>query len=154
MCSLASDDFLKVLHLRLLVVVGQHVEDFLAGLGHEVTVVVDSLAADSPGEVQVLLHDGHAARVDGAQVGIFEQTGKVALSGILESEKGRRLEAELGVNAVTDCTDESLERCLGYQELHRFLISLYLPNSDCARSESALLLLDTTLSGSGLLLGL
>ena len=153
MCSLANDDLLKVLQLILLVVVGKHVEDFLAGLGLEVTVVVEALPADSPGEVQVLLHDGDAVRVDGAEVGVFEQTGEVALSGILEGQKGRGLEAELGVNAVTDCADKSLERSLGEHELHRFLIALYLPNSDCAGSKPALLL-DTTLSGSGLLLGL
>ena len=87
-CSLTNDDFLEVLELILLVVVGELIEDFLAGLGLEVAVVVEALAANSSGEVKILLQDCHAVGVDGAEVGVFEEAGQVALSGILEGQKG------------------------------------------------------------------
>lgn len=35
----------------LLVVVGEHIEDFFAGLWLEVTMVVEALSADATGEV-------------------------------------------------------------------------------------------------------
>ena len=47
--------------------------------------------------------------MDGTEVGIFEETGKIALGSLLEGQEGRALEAELGVNTVTDGTDETLE---------------------------------------------
>ena len=56
----ADDDLLELLELVLLVVVGELIEHLVAGLGLEVTVVVESLSADSAGELQVLLHHGHS----------------------------------------------------------------------------------------------
>lgn len=58
--SLAEDDFLKVLHAVLLLVVGKHIEYFLTGLGLEVTVVVEALTADATGQIEILLHHGHS----------------------------------------------------------------------------------------------
>ena len=97
----------------LLVVVGEHIEDFFAGLWLEVTMVVEALSADATGEVQVLFQDGHTSGVDGTEVGIFEETCEVAFGSLLKGQEGRALEAELGVNTVTDGTDETLEGGLG-----------------------------------------
>ena len=71
-CSYTNDDLLKVLELILLVVVGELMEDLLAGLGDEVTVVVEAFTANSSGEVKVLLQDCNSVSVNGAEVGIFE----------------------------------------------------------------------------------
>ena len=74
--------------MLLLVVVGEHVEDLLAGLGLEVAVVDEALAADSARQLEVLLHHGHAVGVDGAQVRVLKEAGQVALGGLLEGEEG------------------------------------------------------------------
>ena len=51
--------------------------------------------------------------MDGTEVGIFEETCEVAFGSLLKGQEGRALEAELGVNTVTDGTDETLEGGLG-----------------------------------------
>ena len=43
-----------------------------------------SLSPDSPGELDVLWHDGHTLGVDGAQVGVLEQPDQVGLTGLLK----------------------------------------------------------------------
>ena len=153
-CSLsADDDLLELFHLILLVVVGQLIEDLVAGLGLEVSVVVEALAADSAGKVHILLHHGHSVGVDGAQVGILEETGQVALSCLLKGKEGGRLEAELAVDTVADGSDEALEGSLGKHEGGGLLVSLDLSESNGTGSESSLGL-DSTFSRDGLLLGL
>lgn len=152
MCSL--NELLELLHLLLLVEVGELVEDLVAGLGLKVAVVVESLPADSSGELEVLLLDGHSLGVDGAQLGILEETGQVALGGFLEGQEGLGLESELAVDALADGADESLEGGLGQEQGCLFLVSLDLSDGNSSSSESAGLLLNTTFSGGGLLLGL
>jgi len=41
------------------------------------------LSANSSGELDVLGHDGHSLGVDGAQVGVLEETNQVGLTGFL-----------------------------------------------------------------------
>ena len=53
------------------------------------------LAADAPGQLDVLGHDGHALGMDGSQVGVLEETNQVGLSSLLEGQDGRGLEANL-----------------------------------------------------------
>ena len=55
------------------------VEGLLAGLWHQVSVIMELLSADSAGEFKIFLRHGHSLSVDGAQLSIFEETGKVAL---------------------------------------------------------------------------
>ena len=54
-----------------------------------------SLSPDSPGELDVLWHDGHTLGVDGAQVGVFEQADQVSLAGLLQRANGSALEPEI-----------------------------------------------------------
>ena len=42
------------------------------------------LSSDSPGELDVLWHDGHTLGVDGAQVGVLKQSNQVCLTGLLK----------------------------------------------------------------------
>ena len=44
-----------------------------------------SLSSDSSGQLDVLGHDGDTLGVDGAQVGVLEQTDEVSLAGLPES---------------------------------------------------------------------
>jgi len=43
----------------------------------------------------VLRHDGHALGVDGAEVGVLEQTDEVGLSSLLKGEDGGGLKAQI-----------------------------------------------------------
>ena len=54
-----------MLHLGFLVVVGQLIEDFVACLGLEISVIVEAFASDASSEVEILLHYGDSGGVDG-----------------------------------------------------------------------------------------
>ena len=47
-----------------------------------------TFATDPPGQLDVLGHDGDTLGVDGAQVGVLEQTHQVRLAGLLK-ESGK-----------------------------------------------------------------
>ena len=50
-------------------------------------VGIDNLSAfatDTAGELDVLGHDGDTLGVDGAQVGVFEETDQVSFAGLLQ----------------------------------------------------------------------
>ena len=44
-------------------------------------------SSDSPSQLDILWHDGHTLGVDGAQVGVLEETNQVSLTGLLKWEK-------------------------------------------------------------------
>ena len=46
-------------------------------------------SSDSPSQLDILWHDGHTLGVDGAQVGVLEETNQVSLTGLLKCEKAR-----------------------------------------------------------------
>jgi hypothetical protein len=112
-----------------------------------------SLASDSASELEVLGHDGDSLGVDGAEVGVLEETNEVSLSGLLEGEDGRGLEAEVVLELRSDLTDESLEGELSNEKLGALLEAADLAESDGAGSE-AVRLLDATSGSGGSLLGL
>ena len=111
-----------------------------------------ALATDTAGQLDVLGHDGHTLGVDGAQVGVLEETDHVSLSGLLEGEHGGALETEVVLELSGDLADEALEGKLADEELGALLEAADLAESDGAGSE-AVGLLDATSVG-GLLLGL
>ena len=47
--------------------------------------------------------------MDGAQVGVLEQTHEVGLGGLLEGEDGGALEAQVALEILGDLADEALE---------------------------------------------
>jgi len=87
--------------------------------------------------------------VDGAEVGVLEETDHVGLSGLLEGEDGGGLEAEVVLELGSDLTDKSLEGKLADEELGGLLEATDLTESDGTRAE-AMGLLDAT-SGDDLL---
>lgn len=97
-----SDDLAELGHLFLLVGVGKLVEDLVAGLGLGVSEVLEALAPDAAGEIQVLLHHGDPRRVNGAEVSVLKETSQVALGRLLQGQERLRLEAKLTVDAVAD----------------------------------------------------
>ena len=91
--------------------------------------------------------------MNGAQVGIFEETSQIALSGFLKCKEGLRLESELSIDTVTDCSDKSLEWSLSEHEGNSLLVSLYFSEGNSSGSESSGFL-DSSLSSGSLLLHL
>ena len=84
---------------------------------------LSSLSADSPGQLDVLGHDGHPLGVDGAQVGVLEESHQVSLRGLLQSHDGRALETQVGFEILSDLTDQTLEGELADQKLGALLVT-------------------------------
>ena len=101
---------------------------------------LDSLAADSPCQLDVLRHDGHSLGVNGAQIGVLEQTDQVGLRCLLQGHDCRALEAKVGLEVLGNLTNESLEGQLANEKLGRLLVSTDLTKSDSSRSISVRLL--------------
>merc|ERR1739848_569199 len=96
----------------------------------------ESLTSDSSGELDILGHDGDSLGVDGAEVGVLEETDEVGFRGFLEGEDGAGLESEVLVEGVGDLSNESLERKLSKEEIGGLLISSDFSEGDGTRSES------------------
>ena len=89
-----------------------------------------TLSTDAAGELDVLGHDGHSLGVDGAEVGVLEESHEVSLSGLLEGHHSGRLEAEVGLEVLGDFSHKSLEGQLADEKLGRLLITTDLTKSD------------------------
>jgi hypothetical protein len=68
--------------------------------------------------------------VDGAQVGVLKEGDEVGLNGLLESTDGRRLESQVGLEILSDLTNQTLEWELSDEELSRLLVTTDLTESD------------------------
>lgn len=68
--------------------------------------------------------------MNGAQVGVLEQRDQVSLNGLLQSTDGRRLEAEVRLEVLSNFTNQTLERQLADQKLSRLLVPTDLTESD------------------------
>ena len=89
-----------------------------------------ALTADAAGKLNVLGHDGDTLGVDGAQVGVLEETHEIRLGGFLEGEDGGGLEPEVGLEVLGDLADEALEGELADQELGGLLVLADLTKRD------------------------
>ena len=112
-----------------------------------------ALATDAAGELDVLGHDGNALGVDGAEVGVLEETDEVGLGGLLEGKDGRSLEAEVGLEVLGDLADEALEGELADEEVGGLLVTTDLTESD-GTGAVAVGLLDAAGGGGTLASGL
>ena len=100
----------------------------------------ESLSSDSSGELDILGHNGDSSGVDGAQVGILEQSNQVSLSSLLEGQDGGRLESELSLVLSGNISDHSLEWELSDQQLSGLLVLSDFSEGDGSWSESVWLL--------------
>ena len=110
-----------------------------------------ALTADATGELHVTGHDSHTLGVDGAQVGVLEETNEVGLSRLLEGEHGGALEAEVSLELLGNLADEALEGELADEELSGLLVATDLAEGDSAWAV-AVRLLDAA-GGWGVLAG-
>ena len=88
-----------------------------------------TFSTDSAGQLDVLWHDGDALGVDGAKVGILEETDEVSLRRLLKGHDGRALEAEVSLEVLGDLTDKTLEGELADEKLSGLLVSSDLTES-------------------------
>jgi hypothetical protein len=110
-----------------------------------------ALSADSAGQLDVLRHNGDSLSVDGAQVGVLEETNQVSLRGLLKSQNSGTLESQVRLEVLSDLSHKALEGQLADQQFSGLLVLSDLSEGDSARSVSVGLL-DTT-SGRGRLSG-
>ena len=99
-----------------------------------------TFSTDSAGQLDVLGHDGDTLGVDGAKVGILEETDKVSLGRLLEGHDGRALEAEVSLEVLGDLADKTLEGELADEKLSGLLVSSDLTESNSSRPVSVGLL--------------
>lgn len=76
------------------------------------------------------LTDSDTLSVDSAEIGIFKERDKVCLHGFLESADGRGLEAEIGLEVLSNFTNKTLEWQLADQKLCRLLVATDLTESN------------------------
>ena len=88
-----------------------------------ISTISYSFPTDAASELDVLGHDGHALGVDRAQVGVLEEADQVVLSGLLQGNDSRRLEAQVGLEVLGDLADQALEGQLADQQLCRLLVA-------------------------------
>ena len=89
--------------------------------------------------------------MDGAEVGVLEEANEVRLSGLLEGENRRALEAEVSLELLSNLANQALERELADEELSGLLVSPDLAESDSAWAVPVGLL--HAASGGGVLAG-
>ena len=77
---------------------------------------LSAFAADPASQLDVLGHDGDALGVNGAQVGVFEETDQVGFAGFLKGHDGRALETQISLEILGDLSDETLEGQLPDEE--------------------------------------
>ena len=70
--------------------------------------------------------------MDGTQVGILEKTDEVSLAGLLQSHDGRALEAKVGLEVLSDLTNQALEGQLSDEQLGGLLVTTDLTQSNCS----------------------
>ena len=90
---------------------------------------LSTLSTDAAGQLDVLGHDGDALGVDGAEVGILEESDQVGLGRLLQSHDGGALEAEIGLEVLGDLADETLKGELADEKLGRLLVTPDLTKS-------------------------
>lgn len=89
-----------------------------------------AFTTDTTSQLDVLGHDRDTLGVDGAQVGVLEQTDQVGLAGFLQCHDSRALEAQIGLEVLGDLTDQTLERQLADEQLGGLLVATDLTQSD------------------------
>ncbi|GER55088.1 aspartyl/glutamyl-tRNA(Asn/Gln) amidotransferasesubunit B [Striga asiatica] len=106
------------------------------------------LAPDPPGQLDILGHNRHPLSMNGAEVGVLEQTHQVRLGRFLQGGDGGALEAEVCLEVLRDFPDKPLEGELPDEQLGALLVLANLPESHRAGAE-AVGLLDAAGGGGG-----
>ena len=71
--------------------------------------------------------------MDGAQIGVFEQTDQIGLASLLQSHDSGALEPQVSFEVLGNLPHQTLEGQLADEELSRLLVPPDLSEGDCAR---------------------
>ena len=112
-----------------------------------------AFAADSLGKLDIPLHDGDTVSVDGAKVGVLEETDKVGFGGFLEGSDSAGLEPEVTAETGGDFSDKPLEWKLPDEEVGALLVLPDFSKGNGTWAESVLLLGTLGVDGWGGLAG-
>jgi len=93
-------------------------------------VNLGTLSADTASKLDILWHNSDTLGVNGAQIGVLEQSHQISLAGLLESPNGSRLEPQISFEVLSDFSYKTLERQLPDEELSGLLVSPDLTESD------------------------
>ena len=104
---------------------------------------LSTLTTDATGKLDVFGHDGYTLGVDGAQVGVLEETYQVSFASLLKGHDGRALEAQLSLEVLGYFTDQTLEGQLADEKLGALLVATDLTESH-STGPVTMGLLDTT----------
>lgn len=99
------------------------IEDINTLRGEVYSTALCSFSSDSPSELNIFGHDGDPFRMNGAQIGVFEESDEVGFRSLLQCPNGGRLESKIGLEILGNFSDQSLEGELSDQEFSRFLVS-------------------------------
>jgi len=99
-----------------------------------------TLSTDTTGELNVLRHDCDTLGVNGTQVGILEQSNKISLRGLLESQHGTALESKIALEILGNFTNQTLEGQLADEKVGGLLVTTDLTKSDSSGTVSVRLL--------------
>jgi histone H3 len=92
--------------------------------------------------------------MDSTQVGIFEKTNKVGFRGFLKGGNGSGLETKIGLEVLSDFSDQTLEGQLSDQQFGRLLVTSNFTKCHSTGSESVGLLDTSSSLDAGLSSGL
>jgi hypothetical protein len=95
---------------------------------------LSAFASDTTSQLDVLWHDGDSLRVDGAQVGVFEQSNQISFAGFLQGYNSGALETQISLEILGDLTDQTLEGQFADQQFSRFLVATNFTKSHYART--------------------
>ena len=91
-----------------------------------------TLLTDPPREFHVFRVDRDTLGVNGAEIGILEETGEVVFGTLLKSQDAFRLPAHVGVELHRNLFHKALEGQLAKEKLGRLLVATNLAESDGA----------------------
>jgi len=79
--------------------------------------------------LDILWHDGDTLGVDGAQVGVLEETNEIGFAGLLESSDSGALEPQICLEVLGNLPHQTLEGELSNEKLGGLLVSPDLTES-------------------------
>ncbi len=80
------------------------------------------LPADATSQLDVLGHDRHPLGMDCTQIGVLKEPHQVCLWCFLQRQNRRALEAQIGLEVLSDLPHQSLERKLADEKFRRLLV--------------------------------
>ena len=104
---------------------------------------LSTFSTDAASQLDVLRHNGDSLGMNGTQVSVLEQAHKVSLGSLLKSQHSGGLETQVGLEVLSNLTDQTLEGQLPDQELRALLVLADLTKSHGSRPVT-MRLLDAT----------